>query len=324
MPDARPWLFHLSLRAASWYRGSYLCVRPRRHGLPSGGPVHPRAHGLWVPVSSPRLEESVPPALWRPQIHQHSYTQVLSGQRQQFLFGLPATALQRDVFTVRILIQGNKDIQGNKVLSTKVVPQGSDHVCAGRGQYDLQSGTWEGAMGRWASLHCDQDNTAKPSSLTSCGSKPGSNSSVALGGGCLCSKRSLLINHVSAPESPASTTRKREMMFALDAWKDPQRTQIRHSRHLQSCSIPKLISQRWDQKRSCCNLWQCPAYTLPWDGEGSACSAWDLGSIPGSGLSPGEGNGYPLQNSCLKNFVDGGAWRATVHGVAKSRTRLSN
>ena len=44
-------------------------------------------------------------------------------------------------------------------------------------------------------------------------------------------------------------------------------------------------------------------------------------SIPGSGRSPGEGNGNPLQYSCLENPMDRGAWRATVHGVAKSRTR---
>ena len=46
--------------------------------------------------------------------------------------------------------------------------------------------------------------------------------------------------------------------------------------------------------------------------------------IPGSGRSPGEGNGNPLQDSCLENPMDGGAWWATVHGVAKSRTRLSD
>ena len=56
----------------------------------------------------------------------------------------------------------------------------------------------------------------------------------------------------------------------------------------------------------------------------SACNAGDPGSIPGSGRSPGEGNGNPLQHSCLENPMDGGAWSATVHGVAKSRTRLSN
>ena len=56
----------------------------------------------------------------------------------------------------------------------------------------------------------------------------------------------------------------------------------------------------------------------------SACNAGDLGSIPGSGRSPGEGNGNPLQYSCLENPMDGGAWWATVHRVAKSQTRLSN
>ena len=56
----------------------------------------------------------------------------------------------------------------------------------------------------------------------------------------------------------------------------------------------------------------------------SASNAGDLGSIPGSGRSPGEGSGNPLQYYCLENPMDGGAWWATVHGVAKSRTRLSN
>ena len=46
----------------------------------------------------------------------------------------------------------------------------------------------------------------------------------------------------------------------------------------------------------------------------------DTGSIPGLGRSPGEGNGNPLQNSCLKNPMNSGAWWATVHGVAQSRT----
>ena len=56
----------------------------------------------------------------------------------------------------------------------------------------------------------------------------------------------------------------------------------------------------------------------------SACNAGDLGSIPGLGRSPGEGNGNPLQYSCLENPMDGGAWWAIVHGVAKSRTQLSD
>ena len=52
----------------------------------------------------------------------------------------------------------------------------------------------------------------------------------------------------------------------------------------------------------------------------SACNGGDLGSIPWSGRSPGEGNGNPLQYSCLENPMDREAWWATVHGVAKSRT----
>ena len=61
---------------------------------------------------------------------------------------------------------------------------------------------------------------------------------------------------------------------------------------------------------------------LPWwlRGKESACSAGDAGSIPGSGRSPGEGNDYPLQYSCLENSMDRGAWRATAHRVTKSRT----
>ena len=56
----------------------------------------------------------------------------------------------------------------------------------------------------------------------------------------------------------------------------------------------------------------------------SASNVGDLGSILGLGSSPGEGNGNPLQYSCLENPKDEGAWWATVHGVTKSRTRLSD
>ena len=48
------------------------------------------------------------------------------------------------------------------------------------------------------------------------------------------------------------------------------------------------------------------------------------GSIPGSGRSPGKGDGYPLQYSCLENSMDRGIWRATVHGIAKSQKQLSD
>ena len=56
------------------------------------------------------------------------------------------------------------------------------------------------------------------------------------------------------------------------------------------------------------------------DGKESVCNAEDPGLIPGSEKSPGEGNGYPLQYSCLKNSMDRGAWQATVHGVTNSWT----
>ena len=56
----------------------------------------------------------------------------------------------------------------------------------------------------------------------------------------------------------------------------------------------------------------------------SANNAGDPGSIPELGRSPGEGHGNPLQYSCLGNPTDGGTWWATVHGVPKSRTRLSD
>ena len=56
----------------------------------------------------------------------------------------------------------------------------------------------------------------------------------------------------------------------------------------------------------------------------SACNTEDLGSIPGPGISPREGNENPLQYSCLRNPVDRGAWLATVHGIKKSQTQMSN
>ena len=60
------------------------------------------------------------------------------------------------------------------------------------------------------------------------------------------------------------------------------------------------------------------------DGKESACGAGNVGSIPGLKRSPGEGNGNPLQYSCLGNPMDRGIWWATVHGVALSRTQLSD
>ena len=59
-------------------------------------------------------------------------------------------------------------------------------------------------------------------------------------------------------------------------------------------------------------------------GKESTCNAGDLGLTPGSGRSPGEGNGNLLQHYCLKNSMVREAWRATDHGVGKSQTRLSS
>ena len=57
--------------------------------------------------------------------------------------------------------------------------------------------------------------------------------------------------------------------------------------------------------------------------EESACNAGDPSSVPGSERSLGEGNGKPLQYSCLENLMGRGAWQAAVHGITKSRTGLS-
>ena len=59
-------------------------------------------------------------------------------------------------------------------------------------------------------------------------------------------------------------------------------------------------------------------------GKASACNAGDLGLIPGLGRSPGEGNGNPLQCSCLENPMDRGAWQAIAHGVSKSQTQFTD
>ena len=69
------------------------------------------------------------------------------------------------------------------------------------------------------------------------------------------------------------------------------------------------------------SMWNFPGGS---EVKASASNVGDLGSIPGSGRSTGEGNGNPLWYSCLENPMDGGAWWATVHGVAKSQTRLSD
>ena len=68
----------------------------------------------------------------------------------------------------------------------------------------------------------------------------------------------------------------------------------------------------------------CTGFPGGSDSKESACNAGDPGSIPGCGRSPREGNGYPLQYSCLENSMDRRAWEATVHGITESWIRLSD
>ena len=77
---------------------------------------------------------------------------------------------------------------------------------------------------------------------------------------------------------------------------------------LQRCSIDAAVY---------ISLSALPGFLGGSDSQESACSAGDSDSISGSGRSPGEGNGYLLQYSCLKNFLDRGTWRATIHGGLK-------
>ena len=90
---------------------------------------------------------------------------------------------------------------------------------------------------------------------------------------------------------------------------------------LQSKGLSRVFSNTTVQKHQFCGT---QLFLGGSEVKASACNVGDLGSIPGSGRSPGEGNGNPLQYSCLENPMDGGAWWATVHGVAKSRTQLSD
>ena len=86
------------------------------------------------------------------------------------------------------------------------------------------------------------------------------------------------------------------------------------------------IAKTWKQpKYPSIDEWIKKMWGFPhaWHGKECACNAGDSGSISGSGRSPGEGNGNPLQHSYLENPMDGGAWQATVLEVAKRWTQLS-
>ena len=82
--------------------------------------------------------------------------------------------------------------------------------------------------------------------------------------------------------------------------------------------IPSIVSQK--ERKQISYIYTYMGFPGGSEVKASASNAGDLGSIPGLGRSPGEGNGNPLQYSCLGNPMDGEAWKATVHGVAKSWT----
>ena len=107
------------------------------------------------------------------------------------------------------------------------------------------------------------------------------------------------------------------MNFLLLGRHDDLQTLLLLSSH--SCH---LLIRKPRQCRVLHNIKHVGGFPSGSDGKASARNVGDPGSIPGSGRSPGEGNGNPLQYSCLENSMDGGALWATVHGVAKSRTRL--
>ena len=114
----------------------------------------------------------------------------------------------------------------------------------------------------------------------------------------------------------------------------PPRQPKRPPRSVPGALFPKSGANGWppEAKASCGSpfpamlLAASPFMNFPGGSEGkaSACNVGDLGSIPGLGRLPGEGNGNPLQNSCLENPMDRGAWWATVHGVSKSQIQLSD
>ena len=89
--------------------------------------------------------------------------------------------------------------------------------------------------------------------------------------------------------------------------------------YFMSLGTPSLSAKSKQKLNVVSSMQSLMGFPGSWDSKEFACSAGDAGWIPGSGRSPGEGNGYPLQYSCLENPMDEGAWRAIVHGVAKSQ-----
>ena len=109
------------------------------------------------------------------------------------------------------------------------------------------------------------------------------------------------------------------------------------ARRVRRCQrIMYLFQEEHDEDRECCGEWRAskawgssvrlggfPGGTVAKNPPAGAADQRDAGSIPGLGSSPGGWHDNPLQYACLDNTMDRGAWWATVHGVANSRTRLS-
>ena len=129
-----------------------------------------------------------------------------------------------------------------------------------------------------------------------------------------------LITPCPKPPTPCSTTN------AISTKEYPKRPAWLTFPLIASTNFPLNMKPPWSFSPSAWSLGRMSPL-LAWgkaEVKASTCNVGDLGSIPGSGRSPGEGNGTPLQCSCLENPMDEGAWWAAVHGVAKSRTRLSD
>ena len=82
--------------------------------------------------------------------------------------------------------------------------------------------------------------------------------------------------------------------------------------------VGAISSRAPSQPRDPTRIWQADSFPSSSDGKASACNAGDLGSVPGSGRSPGKGNGYPLQYPCLKNPMDRAAWPCGPWGHPES------
>ena len=86
----------------------------------------------------------------------------------------------------------------------------------------------------------------------------------------------------------------------------------------------KMINKAFILAFICSSLLMVSGFPGGSEDKESTCNTGDLGLIPGLGRPPGEGDGNPLLYSCLENPMDGGSWKAAVHGVTQSRTRLSD